>query len=88
MAPHVAAAWNLSYRGQKVEAGYVVEYVCVSQNRNPFRRVQPTLSDGARRIDLEKYVDMIRDAASSILNVFNFSRDVSIVHRKSKKKEI
>lgn len=70
MAPHVAAAWNLNLGGQIVEEGEIIDYVFVSQNRNPLRRVKPTISR-IQDIDTEKYVSLTIDAANSILSVFN-----------------
>lgn len=70
MAPHVAAAWNLSLGGSRVEEGDLVEYVFVSKHRNPLRRVQPKIDNEVSRMDYERYSDLIVEAANSILGAF------------------
>jgi len=45
-------------------------------NPNPFRRVVPAsiMNDGHRHYDEEEYVEMVLDAAETILGVFGFDR--------------
>jgi len=63
---HVAAAEALAMNGADVGEDAVVDYVYVDAgSHNPFRRVRPAAYDGGA--DLEKYADLVREAARSVL---------------------
>jgi len=67
--PHVAAAEALGMAGARVEAGSLVDYVYVDAGHsNPFRRVRPAAL--GRGVDVEKYVELVREAGRSILMPF------------------
>ncbi|MCW3978358.1 MAG: hypothetical protein NWF12_01295, partial [Candidatus Bathyarchaeota archaeon] len=67
--PHVAAAEALGIAGKRVETGNLVDFVYVDAgHHNPFRRVRPAGYEG--EVDAEKYVDLVREAAKSILMPF------------------
>jgi DNA polymerase elongation subunit (family B) len=68
-APHVAAAEALEIAGKQMEAGRLVDYVYVDAGHgNPFRRVRPAVYRGG--VDVEKYVDLVREAGRSVLIPF------------------
>jgi DNA polymerase elongation subunit (family B) len=76
--PHVVAAEQLVKGGVDVESGELVSFIYLDAgNRNPWRRVAPTalLDDGWRRYDVEAYVDLVLDAAETLLGVFGVDRD-------------
>jgi hypothetical protein len=55
--------------GARVEAGSLVDYVYVDAgHRNPFRRVRPAGYRGS--VDVEKYVELVREAGRSVLMPF------------------
>jgi DNA polymerase elongation subunit (family B) len=67
--PHVAAAEALGMAGARVEAGSLVDYVYVDAGHsNPFRRVRPAAL--GRGVDVEKYVELVREAGRSVLMPF------------------
>jgi DNA polymerase elongation subunit (family B) len=67
--PHVAAAEALGMAGERIEAGVLIDYVYVdASHRNPLRRVRP--AGHGREIDVEKYVELVREAGRSILMPF------------------
>ena len=67
--PHVAAAEALGMAGARVEAGSLVDYVYVDAgHRNPFRRVRPAAL--GRGVDVDKYVELVREAGRSVLMPF------------------
>jgi len=75
--PHVVAARELALKGVETKPGDLVDYIHVdSGHSNPYRRVVPAvlLSWGWRGYDREKYVDLLLDAAETILGVFRFNR--------------
>jgi DNA polymerase elongation subunit (family B) len=68
-APNVAAAEALGIAGKRMEVGSLVDYVYVDAGHgNPFRRVRPAGYGGW--VDLEKYVDLVREAWRSVLMPF------------------
>ena len=69
--PHVAAARALNMNGVGVGAGSLIDYLYVDAgHRNPFRRVRPArFAEG--RIDVEKYVDLVREAVESLMGVLD-----------------
>ncbi len=68
--PHVAAAEALDMAGESVEAGTLIDYVYVDAgHHNPLRRVRP--AGCGRGVDVEKYVELVREAGRSILMPFN-----------------
>ncbi len=68
-APHVAAAEALEMAGFPMNSGNLVDYVYVNaKHENPFRRVRPGGYKG--RVDMEKYIDLVREAGRSILMPF------------------
>jgi DNA polymerase elongation subunit (family B) len=68
-ASHVAVAEALEMAGIPMGSGSLVDYVYVNaKHENPFRRVRPAGYDG--RLDIEKYVDLVREAGRSILMPF------------------
>jgi DNA polymerase elongation subunit (family B) len=68
-APHVAAAEALEIAGDRMEVGSLVDYVYVDAGHgNPFRRVRPAVYGGG--VDVEKYVDLVREAGRSVLMPF------------------
>jgi len=65
-----AAARLLAMNGTRVEEDAVVDYLYVDAgSHNPFRRVKPAAYAGGR-VDLGKYVDLVREAAESVLAPF------------------
>ena len=67
---HVTAAEALAMNGTRVEEDAVVDYLYVDAgSHNPFRRVKPAAYAGGR-VDLGKYVDLVREAAESVLAPF------------------
>jgi len=76
--PHVVAAELLVQKGVDVEAGDVVSFIYLDAgNINPWRRVAPAavLDEGWRRYDREAYVDLVLDAAETLLGVFGVDRE-------------
>jgi DNA polymerase elongation subunit (family B) len=72
------AAEQLVQGGVDVESGELVSFIYLDAgNRNPWRRVAPTalLDDDWRRYDREAYVDLVLDAAETLLGVFGVDRD-------------
>jgi len=75
LAPHYIAALQLRMNGYRLGLGDVVEFVYInSRSRNPLGRVQAWRIYDGRGYDVEKYVQLLLDAAESILAVFGFNR--------------
>jgi len=75
--PHVTAARQLSIKGVEVRPGDLVDFLYVEAgHRNPYRRVVPVglVGQGWRGYDRAKYVDLLLDAAETILGAFGFDR--------------
>jgi DNA polymerase elongation subunit (family B) len=71
-ASHVAAAEALEMAGFPMSSGSLVDYVYVNaKHENPFRRVRPAGYGG--RLDMNKYIDLVREAGRSILVPFKSS---------------
>ncbi|MBA7466809.1 hypothetical protein GH157_02285 [archaeon] len=67
--PHVAAAEALALTGTRVVKGSLIDYVYVDAGHgNPFRRVRP--AGRGSGYDVEKYVQLVREAGRSILMPF------------------
>ena len=76
--PHAVAAEQLTRRGVDLEAGDVVGFVYLdSGNADPWRRVAPAaaLGDGWRRYDREAYVELVLDAAETLLGALGVGRE-------------
>ncbi len=68
--PHVVASEALRMAGRRVEAGDLIEYIYVdADHRNPLRRVRPAAQ--GRGADPDKYVEVVREAARSVLMPFD-----------------
>ena len=77
MFPHVTAAIQMIQKGKKLRTGESIDFWYVdADNPNPFRRVVPAsiMNSGHKYYDVNKYVDMVLDAAETILGVFGFDR--------------
>ncbi len=75
LAPHYVAALQLRLNGYSLAPGDVVEFLYTnSGHRNPMMRVQAWKLYDGRGYDVEKYVQLLLDAAESILAVFDFNR--------------
>ncbi|MEM3079441.1 MAG: DNA polymerase domain-containing protein, partial [Thermoproteota archaeon] len=75
--PHVVAAKQLIQMGKQLKSGDTIDFIYVNaEHRNPFRRVTPAevLCDRNQRYDRDKYVEIILDAAETILGNFGFNR--------------
>jgi hypothetical protein len=69
--PHVAAAEALMMKGLSLGEEGLVRYLYVdASHRNRFRRVKPVeFAEG--RLDAEKYIELVREAAGNLLNALN-----------------
>jgi DNA polymerase elongation subunit (family B) len=77
LSPHVVAAIQMAQKGKRLRNGEQISFLYINaEHRNPFRRVVPAeVMDKRRRYyDREKYVEMVLDAAETVLGVFGFKR--------------
>jgi DNA polymerase elongation subunit (family B) len=75
--PHVVAALQILQKRGKPRIGEAVKYIYVNEDhRNPYRRVVSVdVMDRSRRYyDKEKYVELVLDAAETILGILGFRR--------------
>ena len=74
--PHVIAAMQLIQMGKQIKSGDTIDFIYVdAEHRNPFRRVAPIETlDGNQHYDRDKYIEMLLDAAETILGTFGFNR--------------
>ncbi len=74
--PHISAAVQLSEHGQKPGAGDRVKFVYVDADHPlPKQRVAAREIYNERHYDLEKYREMILNAAETVLSTLGFSRE-------------
>jgi DNA polymerase elongation subunit (family B) len=76
--PHVTAVRQLAMKGMERRKGDLIEFIYVDAgHHNPYMRVVPTelLGDGWRKYDREKYVDLVLDAAETLLAPFGFTKN-------------
>jgi DNA polymerase elongation subunit (family B) len=74
--PHVAAAIQLN-NNERITRGDNIEYVYTdSQHQNPLSRVVPAqfIQNDNLQYDKEKYMEMLLDAAETVLEIFGFDR--------------
>lgn len=72
--PHVAAAIQLRTKKKLPSRGAVIQYVYTnSQHQNPMNRVTTDLNS-ENNYDREKYMEMLLDAAETVLGIFGFDR--------------
>ncbi len=75
LAPHVSAAVSLAQQGLAVKKGDTIDFLYVNARHcNPLRRVAPRETYDAGYYDREKYLDLILDAAETVLSTFGFSK--------------
>ncbi|MEM2123543.1 MAG: DNA polymerase domain-containing protein, partial [Candidatus Bathyarchaeia archaeon] len=77
LLPHVVAALQMVQKREDPEIGETVRYIYVNEDhRNPYRRVvSADLTDSSHQYyDKEKYVDLVLDAAETMLGIFGFRR--------------
>jgi len=76
MFPHVITAIQMLQKGKKVRRGDIIDFLYVNaEHRNPFRRVVPAqILNSNHYYDRDKYLDMVLDAAETVLGVLGFSR--------------
>jgi len=74
--PHVAAAIQMRQKGKKMQSGQNIEYLYINTSqKNPLRRVvSASISDRVHYYDREKYVELVLNAAETILGIFNFEK--------------
>jgi DNA polymerase-2 len=75
--PHVIAAIQEAQKGKKHRIGEKIDFWYVHADHvNPFRRVVSAsiMDDEHRHYDVDKYVEMVLDAAETILGTFSFKR--------------
>jgi DNA polymerase elongation subunit (family B) len=76
--PHVTAVRQLAMKGMKRRKGDLIEFIYIdAEHQNPYMRIAPTelLGDGWREYDREKYVDLVLDAAETLLAPLGFTKD-------------
>jgi DNA polymerase elongation subunit (family B) len=79
--PHVSAAIQSSNKDKHPSKGDTIRYIYTnSQHRNPLHRVAliDSIKDRSERLsyDMEKYKEMILDAAETVLGYFGFDRNL------------
>src|ERR671918_748922 len=83
--PHVAAAIRLNISGVITVRGDNIQYVHTDSNHtDPLQRITPARLISGKEYDKEKYLEMLLDAAESVLSVFGFSRSLFGFERKLK----
>jgi len=76
LAPHYIASLQLKMNGIKIHSGEIIEYIYINAyHRNPLRRVKAWKIYDGEKYDAEKYVELLLDAAETILTVFGFNRN-------------
>jgi DNA polymerase elongation subunit (family B) len=76
--PHVTAARQLAMKGIEQRKGDLIEFIYVDAgHHNPYMRVAPTelLDKSWREYDREKYVDLVLDAAETLLVPFGYTKE-------------
>ena len=77
LPPHVVAALQMAQKGKRLRRGERISFLYMNaEHRNPFRRVVPAeiIDEQHRCYDREKYVQLVLDAAETVLGVFGFKR--------------
>jgi DNA polymerase I len=78
--PHVSAAIQLAIEGKSTQVGEIVEYIFTnSGHTNPLHRVRHgALMEQNRDFDYdkEKYIELLLEAAETVLGYFGFNRTV------------
>src|ERR687892_327335 len=83
--PHVAAAIRLNVSGSTASRGDNIQYVYTdSSHFDPFYRFTPVKLINAQKYDREKYLELLLDAAESVLSIFGFSRSLFGFEKKFK----
>lgn len=76
LAPHYIASLQLKMNGIKIHSGEIIKYIYINAyHRNPLRRVKAWKIYDGEKYDAEKYVELLLDAAETILTVFGFNRN-------------
>ncbi|RLE63954.1 MAG: hypothetical protein DRJ38_06395, partial [Thermoprotei archaeon] len=75
LAPHYVASLQLRLNGYRMTPGDIIEFIYVNaKHRNPLMRVQAWKLYDGRSYDKDKYIELLLDAAESILAPFDFNR--------------
>jgi DNA polymerase elongation subunit (family B) len=83
--PHVAAAIRLNISGVITDRGDNIQYVHTNSNHtDPLQRITPARLILGKEYDKERYLEMLLDAAESVLSIFGFSRSLFGFEKKFK----
>ncbi|HYZ58668.1 MAG TPA: DNA polymerase domain-containing protein [Nitrososphaeraceae archaeon] len=83
--PYVAAAIRLKVSGVIANRGDNIQYVHTdSSHTDPLYRITPVKLINAQKYDREKYLELLLDAAESVLSIFGFSRSLFGFEKKFK----
>jgi len=75
--PHVVAAIRLNVSGVITNRGDNIQYVHTDSNHtDPLQRITPSRLISSENYDIEKYLEMLLDAAEAVLAVFGFNRSL------------